>query len=124
MINNKKLIILIKANGKFEVDWDIVKGKSSETKLLKQEEIFNDFKKNKYLTIYKLGLIEEKSIFSGSIEYLIELSRLFIKKLSRDPLIEFTRENIEIEINSNEINDLIEQASQFYDREMESYNNE
>ena len=110
MINNKKLIILIKANGKFEVDWDIVKGKSSETKLLKQEEIFNDFKKNKYLTIYKLGLIEEKSIFSGSIEYLIELSRLFIKKLSRDPLIEFTRENIEIEINSNEINDLIDKA--------------
>ena len=109
-MNNKKLIVLIKTNGNFEVDWDIIKSKSSETKLLKQEEIFNNLKKNKYLTLYKLGLIEEKSVFSGSIEYLIELSRLFIKKLSKDPLIEFTRENIKLEINFDEINDLIDKA--------------
>lgn len=107
---NKRLIVLIKTNGDFEIDWDMVKGKSSENKLLKQEEIFNDFKKNKYLTIYKLGLIEEKSVFSGSIEYLINLSQFFIKKLSKDPLIEFTRENIKLEINFDEINDLINKA--------------
>lgn len=110
MNKNKELIVIIKPNGSFEIDYDETKRKITLEMSEFYKDIFQVFKKDKYKALFLLGLKNEDEFFSASFKYLFHISYLFINEISKDPTIEFARENVEVEIGEARINELIHKA--------------
>ncbi|MGM0395689.1 MAG: DEAD/DEAH box helicase [Bacillota bacterium] len=68
------------------------------------------FEQNKYEALYHLGFLEKAKWFSPAVDYLYNVSDLLIKKLSRQPDIEFSREFVDEGLTEDEINRLIEEV--------------
>jgi len=115
--NDKELVVIIKPNGNFEIDFDEKKGKTDEEIFALHEALLNNFQKDKYKALFLLGLKGDASSLSITLRYLIDVCLVFINELSKDPAIEFVRENITIKINEMKINKLIEQAPYMIGRE-------
>ncbi len=68
------------------------------------------FEADKYKALFHLSFLEKAKWFSPSIEFLYYIADLLIKKLSRQPDIEFSRESVQIELIEEELNRLKEQV--------------
>ncbi|MBN2259945.1 MAG: DEAD/DEAH box helicase [Clostridiales bacterium] len=66
------------------------------------------FENDKYNALYHLGFIEKENWFSPSLEYLHYISELVIKKLSQQSDIELVRENIQVDLQKDELENLKE----------------
>jgi non-specific serine/threonine protein kinase len=110
MDKTKELIAIIKPNGNFEIDFDEKRGKSNIQDFGYYEDLLKSFREDKYETLFLLGLEGNDQSLSISFRYLLDSCFLFIKELSRDPAIEFLRENITMEINEAKVDEQIEKA--------------
>lgn len=59
------------------------------------QKLFNDFRLNKYQTLFYMGFLVKEEWFSPSMLYLYQISDLLIRNLSKLPELEFARENVE-----------------------------
>jgi len=110
MDKTKELIAIIKPNGNFEIDFDEKRSKSNIQDFGYYEDLLKSFREDKYETLFLLGLEGYDQSLSISFRYLLDSCLLFIKELSRDPAIEFLRENITMEINEAKVEEQIEKA--------------
>ncbi len=70
------------------------------------KEWMEGFSENKYKTLYHLGFLTKKEWLSPQMEYLYHIADLLIKKLSKQPDLEISRENVVIDLTEDELADL------------------
>ncbi|HZK01415.1 MAG TPA: DEAD/DEAH box helicase, partial [Anaerovoracaceae bacterium] len=70
----------------------------------------DNFIKDKYKALYHLGFLEKQKWFSPSLEYLHHISQLLVRRISRQPDLEISREAIIVELSNEEIDNLIDDA--------------
>jgi len=68
------------------------------------------FDNDKYAALFHLGFSNKEVWFSPSIEYLWYIAELLIKKISRQPDIELSREDVQVELTEEEISRLIDEV--------------
>lgn len=107
---NKELIIVIRKDGKFEIDFQTKKGKLSERERNIQQDIINRFKENENNGMFSLGFLEAGEGLSESLNYLRFLIGSFTKKLSMDPDIEVYRDKAVVGIEEKEIKELLDSS--------------
>ncbi len=103
---NKELIAVFTQTG-FTVDYEIVSKKNlSEENQKNQEAWYTKFLENKYKALWELGFSKQDDWMSQSISFLYFLSNKLIMKISRQPDIEFTREEAELSLNYDELDEI------------------
>ncbi|QAT40648.1 DEAD/DEAH box helicase [Clostridium sp. JN-9] len=103
---NKELIVIFTQTG-FIVDYEIVPKKNlSEENQKKQEEWYTRFSKDKYKALWELGFSKQDDWMSQSISFLNFLANKLIMKISRQPDIEFTREEAELSLDYDELDEI------------------
>jgi non-specific serine/threonine protein kinase len=107
---SKELIVVIKPEGVFELDYQETKEKFDENQILLQQEFHKRFAENEGEALLFLGLSEKKVALPGALNYLRLIATSFIKKLSQKPNIEFLREKTTVDIEGEEIKKLLENA--------------
>lgn len=65
------------------------------------------FDENKYKALYELGFSAKKEWFSPQLEYLYRIADSILRKLSRQPDIELSRELIQLALTDEERNDFM-----------------
>jgi len=104
---NRELIVILKANGDFELDWQQTKNELDKKQNQLQKSIYNYFLTNKYDSLLFLGFLDESNYMSESLRFLHTIASTFIKHLIKNPELEILRENIIINIDIEEIKSLI-----------------
>lgn len=107
---NKQLIIIIKSNGYFEIDWQQNIFDTSKNNFLDCDELYEKFKIDPYKTLLELGLTERRMLLSDSLSYLRDIVMFFVRKLSKRQDIEMIRDRVVINIENREIELLLEKA--------------
>ena len=103
-LSEKKELIVIFTKTGFTVDYEInSKKKLSEENQKKQEEWYDRFLEDKYKALWDIGFTSQDDWMSQSINFLKILANKLIMKISRQSDIEFTRENAELFLESEEI---------------------
>ena len=106
----KELIVIIQADGSFELDWQITGEQIDRRQLDFQEEVYKRFTENANEALIFLGFEDRTVAISESLHYLRLIASTFIKKLSMNPDIEVLREKIVVEIEEEEIKQLLQKA--------------
>ncbi|MFA6807765.1 MAG: DEAD/DEAH box helicase [Eubacteriales bacterium] len=109
-IINKELIVIIKADGEVEFDWQITVEKMEKKQIVFQEEIYKKFMENESEALIFLGFSDRTVSMSESLYYLRLIASIFVKELAKNPNIEVLREKIVVEIEEKEINQLLQNA--------------
>lgn len=109
-VKNKQLIAVIKENGSFELDFEIVKENIDENKISVFKEIYKRFVENDIMALFYMGFLEKTKTMSQSLNFLRLISSDFIKKVSENPDIEVLREKAVIPIENREINHILDSA--------------
>lgn len=107
---NKEVIVILKPEGAFQLDFQIAKEKLSDGENLLQEEIYARFIKEPYEALFFWGFEDKTAFMSESIAYLKLIAATFVKKLYMSPDIESMREKIVITIEEGEIVKLLQSA--------------
>ncbi len=107
---NKELIIVIKPEGSFEIDFQETNEKLDENQVFLQEEFYNRFTKNADEALLYLGLSEIKVELPEAINYIRLIASSFVNKLSKNPDIEFLREKSKADIDEEEIKEILANA--------------
>ena len=66
------------------------------------------FQTDKYAALYHLGFIPEEKWFSPALRYLHRIAELLIRKVSRQPDAELSREAVQVDLTGDEARELIE----------------
>jgi non-specific serine/threonine protein kinase len=97
-----KLNVIYNAEG-FSIDMEDV------SKTPKENVIYHEildwkgrFDEDKYKALYFLGFQTKKDWFTPQLEYLYHISELLIKKISKQPDIEFSRDTVIVELSHDE----------------------
>ena len=109
-MKNKQLIAVIYPNGLFEIDFREKREAVSEEQNIFQNEFYNRFKENPDEALLFLGLSGNKISISASFNYIKSIAASFIKKLSKQPTLELSRDKVEVNIDEEEIKTLLEDA--------------
>jgi len=108
-IKNKELIALISRDD-FELDWQETEEQIDEKQILLQEKLFEGFKDNAYKALFHLGFTDRSIPLPDSVHFLRSIAATFSKALSKSPEIEFLREKIIVEPESEEIGQICSTA--------------
>lgn len=107
----KKELIIIFTQAGFTVDYEIAaKKKISEDYQKNQEEWYLKFIEDKYKALWDLGFTKQDEWMSQTISFLCFLSNKLIEKLSKQSDIEITREEAELFIEHEEIEEIKNRA--------------
>ncbi len=117
-LHNKKIIVIIKPRGQFQLDWKVANEQLAEKEIILQEEIYKQYKENLYEALFYLGFLEEVHEFSDSLSYLRRISTTFIKKLVKVPVIELRRDKVEVNLEEEDIKYLLGNISCFSSSEL------
>ena len=103
---NKELIAIFTQTG-FTVDYEIVSKKNlSEENQKNQGEWYTRFLEDKYKALWELGFSKQDDWMSQSISFLNFLANKLIMKISRQPDIEFTREEADLSLDYDEFDEI------------------
>lgn len=125
-IDKKELMVFFTKTG-FTVDYDVTTKKTLSEQNQKAQEIwYTNFIENKYKALWDFGFIVKDEWMAPTISFLYFLSNKFIMKLSRQSDIEFTREEAELNLSKEEIEEIKERVPfaigmEFIDEEWISY---
>lgn len=100
---NKELIVIIQAQGNFELDWQLSTKLLESSQLVFQEEFHQRFVANPPEALLVLGFSDRTLSLSESLHFLRQITAAFAKKLLLNPNIEVLREKIRVEIGKEEI---------------------
>ncbi|SHK49036.1 non-specific serine/threonine protein kinase [Hathewaya proteolytica DSM 3090] len=104
--NMRELIAIFIPSG-FIVDYEIVSKKDlSEEQLNNQEIWYKKFLQNEYGAVWELGFLNQGVWMSPSIKFLNTIANKLVMKITKQPDIEFVREEAELSLNSEEICDI------------------
>lgn len=107
---HKELIAILTETG-FKVDYEIVnKKKLSEYSLKNQEEWYTRFKEDKYKALWDLSFTNNDEWMSQTIKFLYFMANILIKKISRQFDIEITRQDAELFLEYEEIEEIKNRA--------------
>lgn len=106
-IENKELIVILKPESMFEIDWQETKEKMDENQIVLQEEIYKRFIENSNDALFFLGFSDKSIFLSESLSYIRFIITEFLKKLLQNPDIELLREKIVVDINDEQIKHLL-----------------
>lgn len=105
---SKELIVFIRREG-FELDWQST-GEEQATgedydnrQILRQEDLFRKFREDPDQFLYHLGFAEMPVPLSDSLRFFRTIAASFIKALAKNPELEFLREKIIVEPETDEI---------------------
>ncbi len=104
---SKELIVLIKPEGSFELDFQCANEQIDENEAALQEEFYRRFTKNEDEALLFLGFSERKVDLSEALNYIRQIASSFVKKLSKEPDIEFLRQKARADIDEEEIGQLL-----------------
>lgn len=103
---NKEIVVIILPNG-FRLDWQETQEPLEDEQYTIQNQLFEQWTQNPYKALFRLGFMQIPAPISDSLQFLKNISDTFIKSLSRQPDIEFSREKTTVkpeEENQNIIN--------------------
>jgi len=103
---NKEIVVII-LHEDFRLDWQETQEPLDDGKYAIQNQLFEQWRKNPYKALFSLGFMQIPVPISDSLQFLKNISDTFIKYLSRQPDIEFSREKTTVkpeEENQNIIN--------------------
>ncbi len=106
---NKELIGIINESG-FELDFQISETQIDKNQLMFDEQIYQTYFNDQFLSLLLLGLLDKTHQFTASINYLEKIAAQFIKQLSMTADIELLREKVVVEINDQDIDYLLRNA--------------
>lgn len=103
---NKELIVIFTETG-FTVDYEISdKKKLSEDNQKNQEYWYGKFIEDKYKALWDLGFSKKDDWMSQTISFLYFIASKLTTKLSRQSDIEFTREDVELNLEIEEFEEI------------------
>lgn len=106
-IKEKKELIVIFTQTGFTVDYEIASKKVLSEENQKNQEIwYTKFLEDKYKTLWELGFSNQDDWMSQSMNFLYFLANKLIMKLSRQSDIEFTREEAELSLDYEELDEI------------------
>lgn len=105
---NKELIVILKPEGSFELDWQATSEMIDRGLITFQEELYRRFRENADEALLFLGFSERSLTTSVSLRYLRLVAASYVKKLSANPDIELLREKTVVEIEEDELNHLLQ----------------
>ncbi|MDR3541290.1 MAG: DEAD/DEAH box helicase [Desulfosporosinus sp.] len=105
-----ELIVIIQAEGSFELDWQVSADRIDSRQIDVQDEVYKRFLENAQEALIFLGFSDRSVVMSESLYYLRLIASTFVKKLSQNPDIEVLREKIVVEIEAEEIQQLLQKA--------------
>ncbi|PAB61136.1 DEAD/DEAH box helicase [Anaeromicrobium sediminis] len=109
-MKNKQLIVILKPEGFYEIDWQEIKGQINEEQIMIQEKLYKHFRKDRSEALFSLGLSEKITSISESLSYLRSIAVTFVKKLSKKQDIELSGQKIIVTIKEEEIKDLLNKS--------------
>lgn len=121
-INNKEVIVILKPQGFFTLDWQETMQQSDEDQNEFQEKLYQHFLENNDEALFTLGFSENSVFMSESVRYLRLITATFVKKLSMNTELEILREKTNIIIEEGEINHLLEASPYINGSENLDYN--
>lgn len=102
----KELIVIFTQTG-FTVDYEIAAKKNlSEVNQKNQESWYTKFLEDKYKALWDLGFTKQDDWMSQSVSFLYFLANKLIIKLSKQSDIEFTREDAELFLDYEELEEI------------------
>jgi len=107
---NKELIVILRADGSFELDWQITQEQFDGNQILVQREINRRFIENANEALLYLGFLDKSVSMSDSLSFLRIIAAEFVKKLSMNPDIEVLREKVVIAIEERDIEHFLQRA--------------
>ena len=105
---NREVIVIVKPEGLFELDWQEITEEVEEKQIEFQEKIYADFIENLDEALLSLGFSEKSVFMSESFSYLRLITARFVKKLSMTSEIEVLREKVIVKVEEEEINGLLQ----------------
>jgi len=106
---DKELIALIQREG-FELDFQETEQQLDQKQMLLQQELYGRFREDAYKFLLFLGFSDRSIPLSDSIHFLGVIAASFVKALSKDPDVEFLRDKIIVEPESQEIEHILYSA--------------
>lgn len=103
---NKEIVVII-LHDDFRLDWQETQEPLEDGQYTIQNQLFEQWRQNPYKALFSLGFMQIPAPISDSLQFLKNISDTFIKSLSRQPDIEFSREKTTVkpeEENQNIIN--------------------
>jgi len=107
---NQELMVILQAEGLFELDWQITGEQMERSQLDFQEEVYQRFLENAHQALIVLGFADRAVAISESLHYLSLIASIFIKKAAQNPELEVLREKVVVNIEAEEIQDLLQNA--------------
>lgn len=102
-----KELIVIFTQTSFTVDYEIVSKRNlSEENQKNQELWYEKFLEDKYKSLWELGFSKQDDWMSQSISFLKFLANKLIMKISRQPDIEFTREEAQLYLDYEDFDEI------------------
>jgi SNF2 family DNA or RNA helicase len=105
---NKELIAVLQPEGIFELDWQETKEQLDNNQLDMQQEVYKRYIKDSTQALFHMGFSEKATGMSQSLSYLRLIAASFVKKLTRNPDVEYLREKTIVDINEQEIENLLQ----------------
>jgi len=106
---NEELIALIHREG-FELDFQETEQQLDKRQILLQQELYGRFQEDAYKFLLFLGFSDQSVPMSDSIHFLGIIAASFVQALSKNPDVEFLREKIIVEPESQEIEHILHSA--------------
>ena len=107
---NQELMVILQAEGLFELDWQITGEQMEISQLDFQEEVYQRFLENAHQALIVLGFADRAVAMSESLHYLSLIASIFIKKAAQNPELEVLRGKVVVNIEAEEIQDLLQNA--------------
>ncbi|AZV57101.1 DEAD/DEAH box helicase [Clostridium sp. AWRP] len=119
---NKRLIVSLKENGSFELDFEVIKEHVDESEITLFKKIYKQFIENDIKSLFYMGFLRKTEAESESFNFLRLIAASFVKKLSMNVDIEALREKVVVPIEDEEINHILDIAPYLNGYEYLSYN--
>lgn len=104
---NKELIVIVKVNGMFELDWQMTRKEFTKNEMILQEEIYQYYLSESYESVLFIGFLDVLDYMSDSLRFLHRVASSFISTVSALSEEQLVKENAEVKIESQEIIRLI-----------------
>jgi len=107
IITDKKELMVFFTKTGFTVDYELsTKKVLSEENQKTQTSWYTSFLENRYKALWDFGFTQKGDWMSSTVSFLYLLSNKFILKLSRQSDIEFTREEADLTLSEEEVEDI------------------
>ncbi len=104
---NQELNIVVMPDGSLQLEWSDTKESLLKSTILMQEEICSRFSSDPESWLLFLGFCDKKVMLSPSLDFFRRFTGLFTHKLSRTPDLEILRQNVEISVTENTLDQIL-----------------